>query len=327
MSGFSFWTIQMTRTKILVTFLVLLAISGCKLKIIVPEGGYITTLSANHLCQSSEACVIEVNSTDFDETFVAIANAGYFFRKWEKSESSLCGGSVENCRLATRSFRGNKPLMAMLDSDATFKLKPIFMLGECEQATQEWVERDGDEQVNYRGQATGCPDKSGQIVPHGIVLLWANGVLVSESRWDMGRQHGWERAWWNNGKLSYELKWVDGVRHGPQKYYDLEGRLNHYADFRNGTWHGQIRNYNSDGILIMVQTLYENTLEGPERFYFDNGQLWISRNYHLGELHGLEEIYYEDGTLHQTRSYNNGVLKGPYAIYDGQGKLLEEGVH
>lgn len=317
----------MVYSRIIVVFLALLAVAGCKVKIIVPDGGYVTTSSRNHLCQSSEACVIEVNTTGFDETFFAIANPGYFFRKWEKSELSLCGGGLKSCRLLTTGFAGNQLLMELLESDTTFNLKPIFMLGNCETATEEWVEQDGDEQVRYRGKATGCPDESGEMVPHGTVRLWENGVLVSESLWDLGRQNGWERAWWRNGKLSYELHWVNGVRHGPQKYYDLEGRLNHYADFRNGTWHGQIRNYNSDGILTHVQTLYENTLQGPERLYFENGQLWISRSYNLGELHGLETIYYESGTLHETRTYSNGVLRGPYAVYDMRGNIIDQGMH
>ena len=317
----------MTRTKILVAVLALLTICGCKVKIVAPQGGYVEARSGDHLCQSGETCVINVKSAEFDETFVAIAYPGYFFRKWENREKSLCGGSVENCSLSTRSFAGKQPLIDILASDITFTLKPVFNPGECETATEAWVEQDGEEQVHYRGRATGCPDQFGQTVPHGVVLLWANSVLVSKSRWDLGRQHGWEQAWWNNGNLSYQLKWLDGVRHGPQKYYDLEGRLNHYADFRNGTWHGQIRNYNSDGILTHIQTLYENTLEGPERLYFDDGQLYISRSYHLGELHGLEEIYYEDGSLHETRTYKNGVLKGPYVVYDQRGNILEQGVH
>lgn len=317
----------MTIGRIAVVLVALLMISGCKVKISAPEGGYVSSVSGNYQCQSSEACIIEVRDTDFDETFVAKANPGYFFRKWEKSDRSLCGNNIENCRLFTTAFAGNPLLMQQLDSDTTFKLKPIFMLGECEKKTEEWDEQDGEEKIHYRGQATGCPTRSGEIVPHGKALLWANGVLVSETRWDLGLQHGWERAWWNNGNLSYELKWVEGIRHGPQKYYDLEGRLNHYADFRNGTWHGQIRNYNSDGILILVQTLYQNTLQGPERLYYDDGQLFISRKYNLGELHGLEEIYYENGSLHETRTYDMGVLKGPYAVYDENGNILEQGVH
>lgn len=102
-------------------------LSGCKIAVTVPdEGGAVTTVSGNHNCNPGQTCTINVTTTNFDETFQAIASEGYAFTGWKKRDRGLCGGSEADCRLPTTGFPGNAGLMSILNSDQEFYLEPVF---------------------------------------------------------------------------------------------------------------------------------------------------------------------------------------------------------
>ncbi len=102
-------------------------LSGCRIDITVPAvGGTIETAEGLPTCVSGTTCSQFVSYTSFDETYVAIPDAGYDFVGWKKRNRSFCGGSTKPCRLTTTGFEGNADLMAVLQSDEVFYLEPVF---------------------------------------------------------------------------------------------------------------------------------------------------------------------------------------------------------
>ena len=75
-------------------FIVLCAISAltsCKLRIVVPEGGSVTTSSGAYHCAVGEKCDIDVVDFYFDETFAAVPADGYAFKAWRKKGIDVFG--------------------------------------------------------------------------------------------------------------------------------------------------------------------------------------------------------------------------------------------
>ena len=119
----------MTVTRWIVIAITALMIVSCRLKIIVPEGGNVTTASGAYNCNAGKTCKIDVVDLFFDETFIAEPSKGYKFKswkKWRKKRRGFCGGSSKPCRLHTPPFEGFPELMSFLESDEVFYLKPVF---------------------------------------------------------------------------------------------------------------------------------------------------------------------------------------------------------
>ncbi|MFT6367920.1 MAG: hypothetical protein ACJARI_003379 [Bacteroidia bacterium] len=123
--------------------LMILAASGCKLRINLPEGGYVLSASGKYDCQENHShqdpetahggeeeqahCEITITSPDFDETFIAVPNSGWEFKHWKKSKNSLHGNSQSaEAPLFTLGFETNEFLMSVLNSDEEFILEPVF---------------------------------------------------------------------------------------------------------------------------------------------------------------------------------------------------------
>jgi len=106
---------------------VFINLPGCKLAINAPQGGTVRSTDGAFVCEAGETCVIDVVDFFFDETFVAEAASGYYFNGWLELDNYLCGGEAGPCRLATTDYAGNPALLAVLESDRMFYLKPQFV--------------------------------------------------------------------------------------------------------------------------------------------------------------------------------------------------------
>jgi cytochrome c5 len=103
-------------------------LSGCKVAILVVEGGDVESVSGTYSCLEGNVCVIEVTATDFDETLIAKPGDGYEFSHWLKGDKTFCGNSTDpNCRLTTTVFAGNEAIVPILASDTIFYLLPVFV--------------------------------------------------------------------------------------------------------------------------------------------------------------------------------------------------------
>jgi hypothetical protein len=119
--------IVMPGRKIAVAALVVL-LGGCRIEITVPDGGEVATRSGNFACAAEANCTVQVEDTNFNETFVATPSAGYQFIGWKTGFKRLCGGSLSPCTIQTAWFASYENLMSLLSSDdAVAYLQPDFI--------------------------------------------------------------------------------------------------------------------------------------------------------------------------------------------------------
>jgi hypothetical protein len=102
-------------------------LAGCKITITPLSGGNAESESGSWICSEAEPCVIDLEDTDFEETFVAVPDEGFQFVEWKRAPLYLCGGLKTACTISTKSFAGNPDLEALLDrNDLEFFLEPVF---------------------------------------------------------------------------------------------------------------------------------------------------------------------------------------------------------
>ncbi len=112
----------------LIVCIAVLMIGACKIRIAVPEGGNVSTVSEAYYCGSRKTCEINVVDTFFDETFVVEPSKGYTFTNWKRRKGAICKGKKPNpCRLFTSFFDQFPVLMEVLESDKVFYLEPVFL--------------------------------------------------------------------------------------------------------------------------------------------------------------------------------------------------------
>ena len=89
-------------SKALLTILILTMLASCKIVANVPKGGSIEYVDGTNFCGAGEVCSTDVVDSFFDETFVAVPEAGSVFSMWTRD--SLCAMTDRNCRINTRNF-------------------------------------------------------------------------------------------------------------------------------------------------------------------------------------------------------------------------------
>ena len=127
-----------TSVKLLLV-LVTLTLAGCRLEIIVPEGGQVTSASGNYNCDEASTCRADITDGNFEDTFTALPNAGYRFVGWSKTQSNVCEGLDGGCKLSLRAL----PISLrnrILSSSSVGRLVPIF---EATDAPQEVIVSGG----------------------------------------------------------------------------------------------------------------------------------------------------------------------------------------
>jgi hypothetical protein len=119
-------------TKFLVLLTATLFFAGCKLAVVVVEGGEVHSLDYG-ACSANSICIIEVDDTIFADYFWAIPQEGWYFKQWNSGESFFCGGSIDRgCILTFDKYAETEAAQAMVESSETFYLMPVFkQRGEC----------------------------------------------------------------------------------------------------------------------------------------------------------------------------------------------------
>ncbi len=104
-----------------------LCLTGCRILVAVPEGGFVTSNPGNLTCEAGSDCSIEVEGFDFAETFTAVPDPGYLFSGWQRGYRGLCGGSLGSCVLDASFAVGHPALSALIESDEEFYLTAQFL--------------------------------------------------------------------------------------------------------------------------------------------------------------------------------------------------------
>lgn len=103
-------------------------IAGCKLAVVVTQGGDVQSLSTLRDCAGGNVCEFEINDSTFSDSFTAVPREGYQFIKWRAGGSDFfCGNSVNpTCSLSNVGTAGNAGIEAVIASFQMFHIMPVF---------------------------------------------------------------------------------------------------------------------------------------------------------------------------------------------------------
>ncbi len=118
-------------TKLLVRCLLissaLITFTGCKLAVMVPSGGDVTSASNTRNCSGGSLCEHNITDSTFNESFTAVARPGYVFSKWNTGAGFLCGDSTNpTCTISNVGTAGNAFIGAVIATGQFFYAMPLF---------------------------------------------------------------------------------------------------------------------------------------------------------------------------------------------------------
>ena len=101
-------------------------LGGCKIAVISVEGGEVQATGSD-TCIAGIVCIHAVNDTYYDETFTAVPYPGWAFVKWNSGDRFVCGDSTRlTCRISSVGTEQNKSVQALIASDVTYYMMPVF---------------------------------------------------------------------------------------------------------------------------------------------------------------------------------------------------------
>lgn len=104
-----------------------LFLGACRVEVIVPTSGTVTTTSGSMDCAAGTSCTMDVADIHFDETFVAEPADGFVFDGWKSGNRRICGNRTEPCHYSTANLEGNDDAIALLsDQDQVLYVEPFF---------------------------------------------------------------------------------------------------------------------------------------------------------------------------------------------------------
>lgn len=157
-------------------------IAGCKLAVIVVEGGEVQSTGSG-TCVAGTVCIIDVNDTSFSDAFTAVPATGWYFEKWNKGGGFFCGNSTDpTCTLSLVAGAGNSVIEAVVASSETFYLMPIFkrarpITDTISVAGGEWAQVDLFADLSWDDIKTVCPAGVCSGVLNGFDMtgwMWAS---------------------------------------------------------------------------------------------------------------------------------------------------------
>jgi hypothetical protein len=200
----------------------MLSLAGCKLGVLVVEGGEVQSVLSG-TCLEGSTCLHVVNDTTYSETFTASPRSGWEFVRWNAGDGFLCADSVNPvCVVSNLQLAGVEAAEAIVASNSTFYIMPIF-----ERITppngdvlyvggHEWMNpdlfrtEDDSYSVNALDIAAACP--------------WNSGLTAYVCTGSLGGidVNGW--AWATEDKISifadlYERDWGGATQEGALPFW------------------------------------------------------------------------------------------------------------
>lgn len=117
-------------------------LAGCKLAVIVPSGGDVTSASNTRNCSGGSLCEYNITDATFNDSFTAVAKPGYVFTKWNSGAGFLCGDSTNpTCTISNVGTAGIAAVEAIIATGQFFYALPLFeFVG---------IDTDGDGQKDH----------------------------------------------------------------------------------------------------------------------------------------------------------------------------------
>jgi hypothetical protein len=113
-----------------------LTLAGCKVEMVPGQGGRIDG-NTGTWCREADICTLRIETTDFLEEFIAVAEPGWKFSHWKQRAGGFCSGSEENtCTLDTTNFVAFPALLEVLNSDDRYFMEPVFE--PAEPLVEQW---------------------------------------------------------------------------------------------------------------------------------------------------------------------------------------------
>ena len=157
-------------------------LAGCKLAVIVVEGGEVQSTGSG-TCLAGTICIIEVNDTNFTDTFTAVPNEGWYFEKWNSGDGFWCPDRTDPmCPVSSVEAAGKPALEALIASTETFYLMPVFkraipITDTIIVAGREWAQVDLFADLSWNDIDTVCPAGGCSGVLNGLDMTgwtWAS---------------------------------------------------------------------------------------------------------------------------------------------------------
>ena len=116
----------MFNQKVCLVIFLLVSLSACKLRIVVPPNGHVESVSGTYYCAGGSTCDIEVTDFLFNEKFRAVADSGYSFGWWQSGDNTVCRNKRGACSLSTAGLKSTAFGRDILDSNDIYFLRPVF---------------------------------------------------------------------------------------------------------------------------------------------------------------------------------------------------------
>lgn len=190
--------------KILAPTAIVLLMAGCKVVIVVPEGGKV--LSDNGIeCLAGQTCVLNIDHTNFDDRFHAVPDEGYVFEQWQATHGYFCGGASIPCHLITTGMAGIAVFEEVLATDFEFFMIPEFS-GSAPEPIDTPSRYDVAEWANFLAELNSSTHRSNTFLYQSVPDTGScdPGVLKSQAK----------------SRFTYALNLIRKLHHLPAVQYD-----------------------------------------------------------------------------------------------------------
>lgn len=163
-------------------FVIAISLGGCRLVVLMYEGGDVDSASGARDCSSGSICNFAVLDTNFYEEFTAKPTPGWEFVKWREGNSYQCAGSTNPlCVVSNRGTAGVEIAESVVASNQMFYLSPEFR--PISGATRDVIQI-GNITVAQPGLFTGVSwAEMGAACPGGVCNTYLNGVDLRGWTW------------------------------------------------------------------------------------------------------------------------------------------------